>query len=59
MNQNFKNEIQFNDDEIYVIENKNDDVDFILKNEKNVFSQHEKKNKNNQFLNLRKKRVHN
>ncbi len=59
LNQDFENEIKFDDDKIYVIKNKNDNVNFVLKNEKNVFSQHKKRNKNNQFLNSRKKRVQN
>ncbi len=59
LNQNFESEIQLDDDEICVIENENDDVDFVLKSKEDVSSQHEKRNKDNQSLNLRRKRVHN
>ncbi len=59
MNQNFENEIQLDDDEICVIENENNDVDFVLKSEEDISSQHEKRNKDSQYLNSRKKRVHN
>jgi hypothetical protein len=59
LNQNFESEIQLDDDEICVIENENDDVDFILRSEKDVSLQHKKRNKDNQSLDLKRKRVHN
>ncbi len=40
LNQNFESEIQLDEDEICIIENENDNIDFVLKNEKNVSSQY-------------------
>jgi hypothetical protein len=56
--QNFENTLQIDDEENLITDNVKDEIDFVLKSEKKSLS-HRKRRKENQFLNLKKKRVNN
>jgi hypothetical protein len=57
LTQNFESTLQ-SDEENLIIDNVKNEIDFVLKSEEKSLS-HRKRRKENQFLNLKKKRVNN